>query len=137
MASLTSTGGHASRRTHRILMDDTDGDARAQYRASLNGCDVIEAADGRDALVKALSQRPALVITEIGLPIIDGYALCEVLRRDSMTRTVPILVVTTTTAVPELDRARAIGVDGVLTKPVTSDALLEAVERLIGRPCKP
>ena len=65
----------------------------------------------------------------------DGYALCEVLRRDSTTRTVPILLVTTPTTIPALDRARAIGVDGVLTKPVTPDALREAVERLLGTSC--
>jgi len=135
MASVTSTGVRASRRTHRILVADTDGETRAQYRASLHGCDVIEATDGRDAMVKALSRRPALVITEVGLPIMDGYALCEVLRRDSTTRTVPILLVTTPTTIPALDRARAIGVDGVLTKPVTPDALREAVERLLGTSC--
>src|SRR5687768_6921014 len=117
---------HDSRSAARILVADTDDDTRSLYRESLGltGCDVVEATDGRDALVKALSHRPTLVITETRLPFFDGYALCEVLRRDSMTRTVPILVVTAEKSPPDLDRARDAGADGVLIKPVSPRALL-------------
>lgn len=127
------------RRPVRILVADADDDTRALYRESLSlaGCDVVDAADGRDALVKALTHRPTLVITETQLPIFDGYTLCEVLRRDSMTRTVPILVVTEEKHPPELDRARDAGADSVLTKPVSPDALLNEVQRLLRRPPMP
>jgi two-component system chemotaxis response regulator CheY len=117
------------------LIAEADADTRSLYRDLLSktGCDVVDAEDGRDALVKALSVRPTLVITETRLPMFDGYALCEVLRRDSATRTVPILLVTTETRPTELDRARAAGVDAVLNKPVTPDALLREVQRLLER----
>jgi hypothetical protein len=60
----------------------------------------------------------------------DGFQLCEILRRDSVTSTVPILVVTTTQ--PRLlDRARTAGADSVLTKPVKAQALLDEVQRLL------
>ena len=123
-------------RAVRILVADADADARSLYRESLRlvGCDVVDAADGRDALVKALSVCPTLVITETRLPGFDGYALCDVLRQDPFTRTVPILVVTAETRRPELDRARAAGADAVLNKPVTPDALLREVQRLLERP---
>jgi two-component system cell cycle response regulator DivK len=123
----------------RILVADADDDTRSLYRASLNmaGCDVVDAADGRDALVKALSYPPTLVITETRLPIFDGYALCQVLRRDSITRTVPILVVTAEKRPTELDRARDAGADAVLIKPVSSDALLNEIQRLLRRPETP
>jgi CheY-like chemotaxis protein len=51
-----------SQSTVRILVADADEDARSLYRESLEiaGCDVVDAADGRDALVKALSHRPTL-----------------------------------------------------------------------------
>jgi hypothetical protein len=63
------------------------------YRGWLDrsGSDVVDAVDGRDAIVKALSVRPALVITELRLPVFDGFALGEVLRRDFLTRTVAIV----------------------------------------------
>ena len=120
----------------RVLIADADDDTRSLYRESLKlaGCDVVDAADGRDALVKALCHRPSVVITETRLPIFDGYALCEVLRRDSMTRGVPILVVTTETRPTELDRARDAGADVVLTKPVPLDVLLKEIQQLLQQP---
>ena len=122
-----------SRPVVRVLLADADADTRLLYRESLQpaGCDVVDAADGRDALVKALSVRPTLVITETRLPILDGYALCEILRRDSITRSVPILVVTTEARPTELDRARDAGADVVLTKPVPLDVLLKEIQRLL------
>jgi CheY-like chemotaxis protein len=53
----------------------------------------VEASDGRDALTKTLMHPPALIVTELRLPFIDGYALCERLRSDRATADVPILVV--------------------------------------------
>src|SRR5437867_2707016 len=94
-----------TRRTRRILVVEPDDEARALYTQLLQraGCDVVEASDGRDALVKALAQSPTLVMTETRLPMLDGYALCEVLRADATTRTVPILVITTETRSADLE----------------------------------
>lgn len=119
----------------RVLVAEADDDARSVFGESLKraGCDVVDAADGRDALAKALSMRPTLVITETRLPVFDGYALCEVLRRDAATRAVPIIVVTTETRPTILDRARAAGVDAVLNKPVTPDRLLKEIQQLLER----
>lgn len=82
----------------RVVAADADADTRALYRAILGPLNVVlvEAADGRDALVKCLVEPPALLITETRLPGVDGYALCELLRRDAVTRSMPILVVTPT-----------------------------------------
>ena len=134
--SHTTNISVGSRNAVRVVGCGRDEDTRALYRESLRvaGCDVVDAADGREALVKALVHRPALVITETRLPIFDGYALCQILRHDSMTRDVPILVVTGETQPNELDRARDAGADVVLTKPVSFDALLTEIQRLLRRP---
>src|SRR5260370_42369056 len=81
----------------RILVTDADLDIRALYRDSFTsaGYAVVEASDGREALLQALMHPPTLVITEIKLPFIDRYALSQLLRRDRTTADVPILVVTT------------------------------------------
>ena len=117
----------------RILVTDADLDIRALYRDSFTsaGYDVVEASDGREAIVKALMQPPALVITEIKLPLIDGYALCELLRRDRTTAHVPILVVTTETRPDEIDRALKAGADVVLIKPATIESILNEMRRLL------
>jgi two-component system chemotaxis response regulator CheY len=117
----------------RVLVADPDGDTRSLYRQMLElaGHDIIEAADGRDALVKALETPPHFVVTETRLPMMDGYALCEILRQDRLTHAVPILVVTSEARAERLARARAAGASAVLVKPVPIDAILEQMKRLI------
>jgi len=119
--------------TPSILVVDTDADTRAFYRESLAiaGCDVVEASDGRDALVQALMHAPTLVITEIRLPFIDGYALCEILRRGLTTAHVPILVVTTEARPAQIGRARKAGANVVLIKPTPIEDILNEMRRLV------
>jgi len=130
--SATSGRDHASRFC-RVLIAAAEADTRDLYRQCLlaTRCDVIEAADGREALVSTFTLRPSLVITEARLPHFDGYQLLEVLRRDVMTREVPVLIVTTDSLDTELKRARDAGADSVLIKPVSPAALLQEVQRLL------
>jgi two-component system, chemotaxis family, chemotaxis protein CheY len=127
----TSTAGGAPIQL-RVLVVDADADTRALYQDALSvvGCEVIEASDGRDALTKALVEPPSLIITELSLPLVDGYALCEILHRDLATRAVPILVVTVEARSTELDRIRRAGASGVLVKPTPLDAIVREVRYL-------
>jgi DNA-binding response OmpR family regulator len=119
----------------RVLVADADGDTLALYRSTFQttACDVIEAVDGRDALVKAFTNIPSLVLMELRLPLIDGFDLCELLRRDYQTRSVPILVITGESRRAELDRAYQKGADLVLVKPVTPHAILDRSRSLVQR----
>ena len=123
----------------RVLIADAHTESREFYRTLLKetGCDVIEAVDGRDALISALGHCPSLVIADTRLPIFDGFQLFDVLRRDVLTRSVPILIVTSEPDESELKRAQEAGVDSVLVKPVTPEALLREVQRLLRHPPKP
>jgi CheY-like chemotaxis protein len=121
----------------RILVADADADTRTVYRALLtrNGYHVVEASDGRDALTEVLTQPPTLVVTEIALPLVDGYALCEIVRHDRATADVPILVITAEGRPADLDRARQAGADAVLIKPATPDTILRETRWLLAN-CK-
>ena len=123
-------------RIPRILVAEPDRETRMLYRDLFQsvGSDVVDAVDGRDAMVNALAVRPTLVITELRLPFFDGFALCDVLRRDSLTKTVPIVVVTAESRPAELARARAAGADVVLVKPVTAESFLREIDRLLKQP---
>ena len=116
----------------RVVVADADADTRTLYREILRPLSVvlIEASDGRDALVKCLVEPPALLITETRLPGVDGYALCELLRRDALTRSVPILVVTSEIHPAQLARIRRLGASVVLSKPAPVDGLVSEVARL-------
>lgn len=116
-----------------VLIADPDDNARTRYRVSFEraGYEVIESPDGRDALTRALMQPPAVVITELHLPLLDGVALCEILRRDAATQRVPILVVTRETRASAVDRVRRAGATAVLAQSITLDELVREVGRLL------
>jgi DNA-binding response OmpR family regulator len=119
--------------TPRILVVIADDDMRALYCQpfQLSGCHVIESSDGRDALTKALVSPPSLVVTEIRLPFLDGYALCAILRHDWATAETPILVVTAEGRPAETDRARNAGADIVVAEPTTLEQIVSLSRRLI------
>jgi PleD family two-component response regulator len=119
----------------RVIVADPDAATRASYGDFLRVMrfDVIEAEDGRDALAKSLVRPPGAVITELRLPFIDGYALCEILRRDRMTRAVPVIVVTGETRERELSRARSVGASEILVKPVEPEMIRTRLIDLMNR----
>jgi CheY-like chemotaxis protein len=113
----------------RILVADPDSDTTRLLRAALPQADIIEARDGRDALVKALGRVPALMLAAVILPIIDGYALCAILRRDAATRGLPIILLTD---VHDHERqARDAGASAVITKPVSVELMAIEARRLL------
>jgi CheY-like chemotaxis protein len=116
-----------------VLFAEADNDTRTLYHHSATqaGWDVVAAGDGRDALVKALIRPPAVVVTELSLPLLDGFDLCEILRRDQATANIPILVVTAEARSDHLARVRRAGANGVLVKPVTADVVLDEMRRLV------
>jgi len=116
-----------------VLVVDPDADTRASYEQSFSmaGFDVVHASDGRDALTKALGRPPSVVVMELRLPLINGVALCEILKRDRATAQTPILVVTAETGSVEHDRVRAVGADDVLVKPVALDVLAQRASELV------
>jgi CheY-like chemotaxis protein len=120
----------------RVLVVEPDDDIRALHREALrlSGYQVIESTDGRDALAKALTRPPALVVTGLRLAFIDGFALCEILRRDSQTDAARILVITSESQPSELARARLAGADRVLVKPVASNVLVREARQLLTSP---
>jgi len=135
MASLIFPDEMAAVPPATVLLADSDDDARNLYGDYLRQSSVIvdEARDGREALAKALASAHDAVITETRLPGINGYELCEVLRRDTATRATVIMAITGDALAPNLDRARRAGADVVLVKPCLPDVLVVELRRLLTR----
>jgi len=115
------------------LLVDRDTDSRQMYAEFLRRAayEVEQAEDGREALAKAISQRPHVIITETQLPGIDGYHLCQLLRADAATQSTPIIIVTGDAYPPDLLRAERSGADVVLTKPCLPERLMDEVRRCL------
>jgi CheY-like chemotaxis protein len=116
-----------------VLLADYHDDTRALYGEYLRrqGCTVEEAADGREALAKAIARRHDIVVSATRLPGIDGYQLCQLLRRDSATSATRVIIVTADAMVADIERARAAGADSTLVKPCLPEKLLAEMQRLL------
>jgi twitching motility two-component system response regulator PilH len=116
------------------LLVDEDPDTRrmyAEYLTLSTGCDVLEAEDGRDALAKALTRHPDVIVTETRLPGLSGFDLCALLRRDSSTSAIPIIFVTADALEADIRRAKRAGADAVLTKPCLPEQLLVEIAHVL------
>jgi len=115
-----------------VVVADHNDDTRLLYADAFRreGWTVIEASDGREALVAALTERPSLVVADIHLPFIDGFELCEVLRRDRATRHVPLLAIASDTRPRELERIKQCGAAAVVRKPAPVELIVGEGRRL-------
>ena len=116
-----------------VLLVDPDEDTRRAYAQHLQtlGYDSDHAADGREALAKALTRCPAVVITETRLPGMSGYDLCFILGNDSATCTIPVVIVTAESAAAKLKRAEEAGAAAVLVKPCLLETLAAEIDRVV------
>jgi CheY-like chemotaxis protein len=134
---MTNTIPSPSPAGRRIaLVVDGDADTRRMYAEYLRLSSawlVEEAADGREALAKAISQCPAVVVTETRLPGMSGFDLCQILRSDNLTARVSIIVVTGDALENDIRRARMSGADTVLVKPCLPERLHAEIERVVAR----
>ena len=87
--------------------------------------------DSRNALDKARSFEPDLVITDIQLPHVSGLDLIRLLRKDKMLARVPIMAVTAYSARGDEERIRAAGAEAYVSKPISVMRFVEAVEALV------
>ena len=115
-----------------VLVVDDDGDVRALVVELLtrSGYDVSEAPNGREALKLLYEQRPDLVLLDISMPELDGWATLERIRELS---DVPVLMLSALGAELEKVRALRAGADDYVTKPFGRQELLARVESVLRR----
>ncbi|MBF0162728.1 MAG: response regulator [Magnetococcales bacterium] len=98
------------------------------------GYAVLAAKDGVEGLAMAREQRPALVITDIAMPNMDGYAMCRAIKSDPQLAALPVLLLTGLDDPKEVIRGLEAGADNYLTKPVEDAHLLERIRLLLDNP---
>lgn len=110
-----------------------DDDSRSVYTDYLqrHRWRVVGASGGPEALAKAISEHPDVVISETRLLGFDGLMLCELLRKDGTTAHVPIVVISGDPTAANLAHATAAGADAVLAGAVLPEALLDTMQHLL------
>lgn len=104
----------------RILVIEDNAASRelACYLLQSAGLDAPEASDGESGLAMARELVPDLVICDLQLPGMDGFAVLQALRSDPATAGIPVVAVTAFSMVGDRDRVLAAGFNGYLAKPV-------------------
>jgi DNA-binding response OmpR family regulator len=117
----------------RILVVEDDSDLRELLRFNLKkaGFSVGTAVDGVEAVKKARSLLPDLILLDLMLPELDGFAVCEILRRDSALASVPVIILTALSSQLARLNGLAAGANDYITKPFNLGDLLGRVEALL------
>lgn len=88
---------------------------------------VVAIHDPLKALMQVIRSQPDIILMDIGMPNLDGYDLCSLLRRNQAFKNTPIIMVTGSTGFIDRARAKLVGASGYLTKPFTQSDLLKIV----------
>jgi PAS domain S-box-containing protein len=125
----------AGRRTATVLcIEDNPVNAMVMDAmvTRLPGLAIISADDGAPGLELALRERPALILTDIQMPGMDGFELMARLKQHDQTRDIPVIAISADALPQSVERGRQAGFTDYLTKPVEMGALHAAIKRALG-----
>ncbi len=120
----------------RILIVDDKQDNVYLLRALLtgHGCEVDEARNGAEALVKARLSPPDLVISDLLMPVMDGYTLLRHWKSDERLRQIPFVVYTATYTEPQDERlALSLGADAFIVKPTEPEPFIALIQEVLAK----
>ena len=117
----------------RILVVEDQPDSRQIIRDMLTptGYEITEAENGEQALAAIAKQRPELILMDIQMPILDGYAATRLIKADPALRSIPIIAVTSYALSGEEKKARAAGCDDYVPKPFSPRELLAKIRQYL------
>ena len=118
----------------RILIADDEPSLRLLVRATLSAnkaLDLIEAADGHEALSKSQTEMPDLLLLDVMMPGLSGFEVCERLKNDPKTKNIIIIMLTAKGQQSDRDWAISVGTDYFLTKPFSPIELYNLIEKIL------
>ena len=101
-----------------IVEDNAANLELARYLLAAAGFEVLLATQGEQGLASARLHQPDLIVSDLQMPVMDGYALIAELRRDPACRDIPVLALTAFSMPGDEARVMAAGFDGYLSKPI-------------------
>jgi len=104
-----------------------------EFSLTMEGYDVITAADGEEALRRVEEDEPDLVVLDIMMPRMDGYEVCRRLREDPATRNLPVILLSAKGRPMDRDLGLDAGADDYIVKPFSPRRLLEKIRELMDR----
>jgi twitching motility two-component system response regulator PilG len=113
-----------------MVIDDSKTIRRtAEMLLKKEGCEVITAVDGFEALAKITDQQPDVIFVDIMMPRLDGYQTCALIKSNRLFRSTPVIMLSSKDGIFDKAKGRIVGAEQYLTKPFTRDELLGAIRR--------
>lgn len=123
--------------TKILVVEDSPVEAellrRILFRA---GYSVMLAKNGEEGIQLVREDRPALVMSDIQMPLMNGYELCREIKSDEALRNIPVILVSSLSEPEDILEALNIGADSYITKPYVERSLLERVRSLLATPIR-
>jgi CheY-like chemotaxis protein len=112
-------------------MEDNADNLQTMRALLQDTCTVLEAVDGRSGVERARTHQPDLILMDIALPVMDGYATLAAIREDEVLRHILVVAVTASAMKGDRERILSRGFDGYLSKPVDHNALMNTLRELL------
>ncbi|QEP45145.1 response regulator [Ectothiorhodospiraceae bacterium BW-2] len=115
-----------------MVIDDSKTIRRtAETLLAKEGCDVITAGDGFEALAKIVDHNPQVIFVDIMMPRLDGYQTCALIKHNQKFSQTPVIMLTSKDGLFDRARGRIVGASQYLTKPFNKQTLLEALQQIV------
>lgn len=111
-----------------VIEDNAANLELARYLLQHRGHQVLLATDGRAGVELARRERPELIVCDLQMPVLDGYAVLEELKLDAGTARVPVVAVTAFSMSGDEQKVRNAGFDGYLSKPIEPERFVMQLE---------
>ncbi len=117
-----------------MVIDDSKTIRRtAESLLKKEGCEVITAMDGFEALAMIADNHPDLIFVDIMMPRLDGYQTCALIKNNDEFKSTPVIMLTSKDGLFDRARGRIVGSEQYLTKPFTKDELLSAIRQFTAK----
>ncbi len=100
-------------------------------RLQRRGYDVVMSVDGEDGVSKARSESPDIILMDMDLPVLDGWAATQMLKASPETQSIPVIALTAHAMAGDREKALDAGCDDYDTKPVEFARLIQKIEKLL------
>ena len=111
-----------------MIIDDSKTIRRtAETLLQREGCQVVSAVDGFDALSKIVDTNPDIIFVDIMMPRLDGYQTCALIKDNQNYQNVPVIMLSSKDGLFDQAKGKIVGSDQYLTKPFSKEELFEAI----------
>jgi len=104
------------------------------FSLGMEGYEVLTALDGEQALEKAKTEQPDLIVLDIMMPKLDGYETCKMLKADDTTKNIPVILLSAKGRNVDQKVGFEVGADDYITKPFSPSKRVERINSILGQP---